>query len=84
MERDELLRLVGEQTLLQKERAETSAAFLREKTGLAGFLTALSLGVHEPGWLERESARLARIHEMESRLAEIDGRIAALKQVTGV
>lgn len=83
MDNDELLKLAGEQALLQKERSEKAAALQREKAGLLTFVNELNLGLAS-GWLEREHARLDRLQELGDRLREIDLRVEQLKKITGL
>jgi hypothetical protein len=82
MEHDELLKLIGEQTLLQKERLELSAAFARDKDGLLRLVNALTLG--KSGWIDAEQARLVRLAAAPARLAEIAARIDVLQKLTGI
>jgi hypothetical protein len=84
MDRDELIRLCGEQALLQKERSELNSAFLRDKAGLQSFCNRLNTGLAAGGWLDGEIERLKRLHDQQARLNELDARIAALQRMTGL
>ena len=84
MERDELVRLAGEQALLSVERRTTAAGFDRDKQALLSLYNRINSGTGARTWLEDGQALLQRLHAAQGELAELDSRLTELSRFTGI
>jgi hypothetical protein len=85
MDNDELMRIRGEQVTLECERREKVSQFDTETAALQAFVNGLrSQRTAKKDWLFEETARLKRIAELQTAIAELDERIAQLKRVSGI
>lgn len=81
MDRDELVRLAGEQALLKKELSALNAEQQRE----IGILRNLGNDIgRNPNWLEEGTALLRRLDERHSTIADGYRRLAEFKKQTGI
>lgn len=85
MERDELVRLAGEQALLSKEITTLSAAHTRDKAALLSLYNDINASIgRNSQWLQDGIALLTRLHDSQSRLREMNGRLLELQKLTGL
>ena len=73
MDREELVRLAGEQALLQKDRSDLASAFNRDKLALQALQNDVN-GSHvplTPQWLQGGIQLLTRLQETSARLREL-------------
>ena len=80
-DRDELVRLAGEQTLLKQENATLTAAQQRDLQALRNLVSNLTLN---PDWHARGTRLLNRIQQREIQTALNAQRLTALAQLTGI
>lgn len=80
-DRDELVRLAGEQALLKQENATLTAAQQRDLQALRNLVSNLTLS---PDWHARGTELLNRIQQREAQTALNAQRLAALAQLTGI
>ncbi len=80
-DRDELVRLAGEQTLLKQENATLTAAQQRDLQALRNLVSNLTLN---PDWHARGTSLLNRIQQREIQTALNAQRLTALAQLTGI
>ena len=80
MERDELVRLAGEQALLKKELSELNAEHQRDITALRNLANDIG---RTTGWRDRGVELLNRMHEREERIALGQRRHGELGKLTG-
>ena len=81
MERDELVRLAGEQALLKKELSELNAEHQRDITALRNLANDIG---RITGWRDRGVELLNRMHEREERIALGQRRHGELGKLTGI
>ena len=84
MDREELIRLAGEQALLRKDVTEITAAFNRDKRALLDLYHTVDGGHAATGWLPDAITLLTRLHENQIKLGELHRRLCALAQLTGL
>lgn len=85
MDNDELMRIRGEQVTLERERREKVSQFDTETAALQAFVNGLRFQrTAKKDWLFEETARLKRIAELQTAIAELDERIVQLKRVSGI
>jgi hypothetical protein len=84
MERDEHLRMVGEQTLLNRDAAQLRSQFNRDKQSLLGLYNAVHSGAINQAWLEDSIALLTRIHDTQQQLQAMEGRLVEMRRLTGI
>ena len=80
-DRDELVRLAGEQALLKQENATLTAAQQRDLQALRNLVSNLT---HNPDWHARGTSLLNRIQQREIQTALNAQRLTALAQLTGI
>lgn len=83
MDRDELVRLAGEQALLNKERSELAAQHNRDQQAIITLSNTIREAAN-PQWLESGKALLERIHNTKNQLNSLDARIRDLQKLTGL
>lgn len=81
MDREELVRLAGEQALLKQELGRLSAEQNREKNTLQNFGNTID---RTSGWLEDGIALLRRLDERQRTTADGCRRLAEYKKLTGI
>jgi len=81
MEREEHIRLVGEQTLLRKELRELDAEQVRDIKALRDL--AHKIEMNEEGWFEHGEQLLKRLHERGQRIMTGYERFRQLMKRTG-
>jgi hypothetical protein len=82
MDREALIKLLGEQTLCQSEYQELLGQFNRDKMALS----ELSSTMHNAGaveWFAGGGQLLERIHTTKVKMDALTVRIAELKNLTG-
>lgn len=85
MDREELIRLAGEQALLSKEAKELSAEHNRDKQSLLTLYNSINMGVHPSAhWLPEGIALLTRLSETQQKLNDLRARLASLSKLTGM
>jgi hypothetical protein len=80
-DRDQLVRLAGEQALLKQENTALTAAQQRDLQALRNLVSNLTLN---PDWHARSTELLNRIQQRETQTAINAQRLAALAQLTGI
>ncbi len=81
MDRDELVRLAGEQALLKKELSALSG----EQHSEINLLRNLGNDIgRNPNWLDEGTALLRRLDERHRAIADGYRKLAAFKQHTGI
>lgn len=80
-DRDQLVRLAGEQALLKQENTTLTAAQQRDLQALRNLVSNLTLN---PDWHARGTELLNRIQQREAQTALNAQRLAALAQLTGI
>ena len=83
MEHDELLKRIGEQTLLKNEERALMAEISREKIGLLDFAANLSSGISDAD-RTREITRINNLYAKGERRREILARLSDLEKITGI
>ena len=83
MDRDELLKLVGEQTLLSEERLKLNAQRAHQQADLLRRYNEITACHGTPRWLEGAQQLLLDLHGTQVRLVELDVRINELRRLTG-
>jgi len=83
MDREELIRLAGEQALLAKERRELGATHERDRLAIVGLSNTLR-DAGKPEWLQSATALVQRIHTNKQALDTLDTRLRDLAQLTGL
>ncbi len=81
MERDELVRLAGEQALLKKELGTFSAEHNRDKLTLQNLHNDVD---RVPNWLEGGLALLRRIDERQRTMSDGYRRLSEFKKLTDI
>ena len=81
MDREELVRLAGEQALLKQELAKLSGEQNREVNLLRNLGNDIG---RTPNWLDEGIALLRRLDERHRATADGYRRLAAFKQQTGI
>lgn len=81
MERDELVRLAGEQALLKKELSSLIAEQNRDKQVLQNLHNDVD---RVANWLEGGLALLRRLEERQRTIGDGYRRIAEFKKLTGI
>jgi|CXWL01.1.fsa_nt_gi hypothetical protein len=85
MEREDLVRLAGEQALLSKEVREHTAQFNRDKQALLALHNSIATGLApRGGWLADGLALLTRLDENQRSLRDMNTRLADLAKLTGL
>ena len=84
MDREELLRLAGEQVLLRREHETLTATQHRDKEALLGLYNAMNTRGADAEWLAGGIALLNRLHETRNKLATMAQRISELGKLTGL
>lgn len=84
MEREELVRLAGEQALLREERKGLAAGFDRDKQALLSLYNRINSGAGTRNWLADGRALLERLDTAQGELAELDRRLGELARLTGI
>ena len=82
MDRDELIRNLGEQTLLQEERSELASTFERDRRALVALANSVDSAAR-PEWLESSTTLISRLHTSKTQLARLDAEISDLRKLTG-
>lgn len=80
-DRDQLVRLAGEQALLKRDNEVLQAAQQRDLQALRNLVSNLTLN---PDWHARGTELLNRIQQREVQTALNAQRLAALAQLTGI
>lgn len=80
-DRDQLVRLAGEQALLKQENTALTAAQQRDLQALRNLVSNLTLN---PDWHARGTELLNRIQQREAQTALNAQRLVALAQLTGI
>lgn len=80
MDHDELVKLAGEQALLRKEFRGVAAIFDRDKQAL---LDEINRG-RKTSWLHDGIALLRRLKKTQSKLDDLNSRLAELAKLTGL
>ena len=81
MDREELVRLAGEQALLKQELNALAAAHHRDKLALQNLHNDVD---RVPNWLDGGIALLRRIDERQRTTADGYRRLAEFKKLTGI
>ena len=81
MERDELVRLAGEQALLSKELQQLSAAQNRDIQALRNLPNDIG---RAPGWRDRGIELINKLHEREVEMATGHQRLREYAKMTGI
>ena len=81
MDRDELVRLAGEQALLKKELSTLAAEHNRDKLKLQNLHNDVD---RVPNWLEGGIALLRSLNERQRTMADGHRRLAEFKKLTGL
>lgn len=81
MERDELVRLAGEQALLGKELQKLSAEQNRDMQTLRNLPNDIG---RTPGWRDRGVELLNRMHDRETEIAAAHQRLREYAKMTGI
>ena len=81
MERDELVRLAGEQALLSKEVQKLSADQNRDLQALRNLPNDIG---RTTGWHDRGVELLNRMHEREKEIASAHHRLREYAKMTGI
>jgi hypothetical protein len=87
MERDELVRLAGEQALLAQAVNTLSAQHTRDKQALQGLANSVqsgNFGGRNSTWLQDGIALLTRLHETQLQLRDMNGQLNDLRKLTGL
>lgn len=82
MDRDELVRHLGQQTLLQEERTALASQFERDRRALVALANSHD-GAARAEWLESSTALIHRLHTTKVQLASMDAEITDLRKLTG-
>lgn len=80
-DRDEHVRLAGEQALLKRDNEVLQASQQRDLQALRNLVSNLTLN---PDWHARSTELLNRIQQREAQTAINAQRLAALAQLTGI
>ena len=81
MDRDELVRLAGEQALLKKELSTLAAEHNRDKLKLQNLHNDVD---RTANWLDGGIALLRRLDERQRAMADGHRRLAEFKKLTGI
>lgn len=81
MDREELVRLAGEQALLKQEMSRLSAEHQRDITALRNLANDVG---HATNWHARGVELLDRIRDRQQQTAEGNRRLAELSKLTGI
>lgn len=81
MDRDELVRLAGEQALLKKELSDLGAEQNRDKQALQNLHNDVD---RKPNWLQGGLALLHRLDERQRTMADGYRRLGEYKRLTGL
>ena len=81
MDREELVRLAGEQALLKQELSKLSAEQQRDLTALRNLPNDIG---RSNGWHERGTQLLDRMHAREQQMAGEHLRLRGLSKLTGI
>lgn len=81
MDRDELVRLAGEQALLRRDLSELNADQQRDLTALRNLANDIQ---HSANWHERGTQLLDRMRDRQQQLSEGQRRLAELAKLTGI
>lgn len=79
--RDELVRLAGEQALLSKILCDLNADFQRDLLALCNLHTDIAFNAH---WHDKGFSLLNRIRDRQLQIADHHQRLAALVKLTGI
>ena len=83
MDHEELVMLVGEQTLLSEERAKAQADRHSLQSKLLQTYNDITSTFGQPRWLGKAQQQLTELHATQLRLMELDTRINEIKRLTG-
>lgn len=83
MDRDELLKLIGEQTLLSEERHQLNAQRAHQQADLLRRYNEITASHGTPRWLEGTQQLLVDLHATQVRMVELEVRINELRRLTG-
>lgn len=83
MNEQERLMLIGEQTLLEEERRQVQATRHALQSRLLNVYNDITSTHGVPTWMEAAQKTLGELHKAQTRLVELDVRIAAIKKLTG-
>ena len=81
MDRDELVRLAGEQALLKQEMSTYSAEQNRDLGVLRNLANDVS---HNQNWHERGVQLLDRLRDRQLKIADAHRRLSELSKLTGI
>lgn len=81
MDREELVRLAGEQALLKQELSRLTAEQNREKSTLQNLHNEVE---RKSGWLDDGIALLRRLDERQRTTSDAYRRLAEFKKLTGI
>ena len=81
MDRDELVRLAGEQALLKRELSNLTAEQNRDKLTLQNLHNDVD---RVPNWLEGGIALLRRLDERQRTIGDGYRRLSEFKKLTGI
>lgn len=83
MDQEELIKLAGQQALLQRDRKALAATHERDRTSLVSLANSLH-NAAQAQWLETSTQLVTRIHTNKAELDRLDSRIADLRKLTGL
>jgi hypothetical protein len=83
VDKQELIKLAGEQTLLQHDRNALAAIAERDRRSVVGLANDLH-NASQPQWLEASTQLLTRVHANKVELDRLDAQIADLRKLTGL
>lgn len=81
MDREELVRLAGEQALLNRDLQKLRADQERDLNALRNLAGEIG---RDPQWFDRGTSLLARLRERERELADGQERVRQLSKLTGI
>jgi hypothetical protein len=81
MDRDELIRLAGEQAILKRDLGALNAEQQRDLQALRNLPNDVA---HSPDWYERGQQLLTRLRDRQLQLADGQRRAAELARLTGI
>lgn len=83
MDKQQLIMLVGEQTLLTEERAVVAASRHSLQAKLLNVYNDITATHAAPRWLAQAQTILTDLHAVQTRQAELDTRIREIAVLTG-
>lgn len=83
MDQEELVKLAGQQALLQRDRKALAAIHERDRLSLVSLANSLH-NAAQAQWLDTSTQLVTRIHTNKAELDRLDSRIADLRKLTGL